>query len=218
MTAWTQALAQLPNYGADSAITLALRLAHAEKALHALTSGQVDAIVDPSGETYLLRPAQEHLRQNEGRLQALIGSIADVITVVNHGGTILFQSTAVTKVLGYGPEELLGTSIFEFVHPDDLAKVYSAFFNVFEGIFEDATVQFRHRVGDGTFRIIEATVGRLNDPTSTNVVLSLRPATLCAPERAESAGPSTVPDVSELTTQGPAARKDGVHNAMDHSA
>jgi len=24
-----------------------------------------------------------------------------------------------------------------------------------------------------------------------------------------------VPDVSELTTQGPAARKDGVHNAMD---
>jgi PAS domain S-box-containing protein len=215
MTGTTQTLAQLPNYGADSAITLALRLAHAENALHALTSGQVDAIVDPSGKTYLLRPAQEQLRQNESRLQALIGSIADVITVVNRGGTILSQSTAVTKVLGYGPEELLGTSIFDFVHPDDLARVYSAFFNVIEGIFENATVQFRHQVGDGTFRFIEATVGRLNDPTSTNVVLSLRPATLCAPERTESAGPSAVPDVSELTTQCPAARKDGVHNATE---
>jgi PAS domain S-box-containing protein len=215
MTAWTQTLAQLPNYGADSAITLALRLAHAENALHALTSGQVDAIVDPSGKTYLLRPAQEQLRQNESLLKALIGGIADVITVVNRGGTILFQSMAVTRVLGYGPEELLGKGIFDFVHPDDLARVYSAFFNVIEGIFEDATVQFRHRVGDGTFRFIEATVGRLNDPTSTNVVLSLRPATLCAPERTESAGPSDVPDVSELTTQGPAARKDGVHNATE---
>jgi PAS domain S-box-containing protein len=215
MTAWTQTLAQLPNYGADSAITLALRLAHAEKALHALTSGQVDAIVDPRGKTYLLRPAQEQLRQNESRLKALIGGIADVITVVNRGGTILFQSMAVTKVLGYGPEELLGTSIFDFVHPDDLARVYSAFFNVIEGIFEDATVQFRHRVGDGTFRFIEATVGRLNDPTSTNVVLSLRPATLCAPERTEPDWQPGAPDPNKVNTNGPAARKDGVHNAME---
>jgi PAS domain S-box-containing protein len=215
MTATAQILAQLPNYGADSAITLALRLAHAENALHALTSGQVDAIVDPSGRTYLLRPAQEELRQNESRLKALIGGIADVITVVNRGGTILFQSMAVTKVLGYGPEELLGTSLFEFIHPDDLAKVYSAFFNVIEGILEHATIQFRHRLGDGTFRVIEATVGRLNDLTSRSVVLSLRPATLCTSENTESARPSTVPDVSELTTQGPAARKDGVNNAIE---
>src|SRR5688572_31024973 len=83
----------------DKAITLALRLAHAENALLTLTSGQVDAIVDPSGRAYLLRHAQETLRQNERRLQAIIDSAADVITVVNRGGTILSQSPAVTRVL-----------------------------------------------------------------------------------------------------------------------
>ena len=59
MISVTGTFAEVPNYGADSAITLALRLAHAESALHALTSGQVDAIVDPSGKPYLLRTAQE---------------------------------------------------------------------------------------------------------------------------------------------------------------
>ena len=155
MTAWTQTLAQLPNYGADSAITLALRLAHAESALHALTSGQVDAIVDPSGKTYLLRTAQEHLMHNESRLLDLIESIADVIIVVNRGGTITSQNMAATRILGYGPQGLLGKNLFEFVHYEDQATLYSAFFNVIEGILKDDTVQFRHRTGDGSFRIGE---------------------------------------------------------------
>ena len=45
-----------PTHHAGKAAALALRLADAENALHALTSGQVDAIVDPTGRTYLLRP------------------------------------------------------------------------------------------------------------------------------------------------------------------
>jgi len=36
-----------------------------------VTSGQIDAIVDPSGHTYLLRWAQEQLRLSEMRLQAV---------------------------------------------------------------------------------------------------------------------------------------------------
>ena len=37
---------------------LALRLAHAENMLRTLTSGQVDAIVSPDGNIFLLHPAQ----------------------------------------------------------------------------------------------------------------------------------------------------------------
>lgn len=210
-----QIFTPLPNYGADRAITLALRLAHAENALNALTSGQVDAIVDPSGKTYLLRSAQEQLRQNESQLKALIGGIADVITVVNRGGTILFQSLAVTRVLGYGPEELLGKGIFEFIHLEDRAHVSTAFFNVIEGMTEDDTVLFRHRMADGSFRTVEATVGKLSEPTSTNVVLSLRPVTGCAPERAEPDWQPGTPDPYKVTTDGNASREDGVNRVME---
>jgi PAS domain S-box-containing protein len=115
-------------------------------------------------------------------------------------------------VLGYGAEELLGKSIFEFVHGEDLAQVYSAFFNVIEGIHEDFTVQFRHRTSDGSFRIIEATLGKLSDCASKGVVLSLRPIT--ASERLDAARQPTVVDASEFTTIGPATHKDGVHSVM----
>ena len=166
-----------PAHRAEKAIALALRLAHAENALLALTSGEVDAIVDPDGKTYLLRPAQKHLRQNESRLQAVIDSAADVITVVDRSGLILSQNHAVSRVLGYAPEELVGRSIFELIHDEDLERLYSAFFNVVEGFQGNATARFRHRVRDGSHRMIEATVGKLCDGSPAQVVLSLRPVT-----------------------------------------
>lgn len=164
-----------PAHQPEKASALALRLAHAENALLALTSGQVDAIVDPSGRTYLLRPAQEHLRQNERRLQAVLDGAADVITVVNRGGVILSQSHAVRRVLGYEPDELVGSRFFERIHEEDLPWLYAAFFHVIEGIDEHVTTPFRHRARDGSYRVIEATVGRLPDSSPRSVVFSLRP-------------------------------------------
>jgi len=163
--------------GPEHAATLALRLAHAENALQALASGQIDAIIDLDGNAHLLRPAQEHLRQNERQLQAVIDSVPDVIMVVNRGGMILSQSHAAHRALGNEPEALRGKSIFEHIHTDDFATVYSAFFNVIEGFHETAALQFRYRTGDGSYRIIHATVAKLHDVSPANAVFSLRPAT-----------------------------------------
>ena len=187
-----------PTLGAEKAITLALRLAHAENALQALTSSQADAIVDPDGRAYLLRPAQEQLRQNEARLQAVMESAADVLTVVDRGGLILSQSRAARRVLGYEPEELAGSSIFRLIHEEDWPRFYSAFFNVIEGFDENATVQFRHRARDGSYRLIEATAGKLRDVSSASVVFSLRPIT--SPLRART--PPGVPGAPDICPAG----------------
>ena len=176
MTPTTHPSAELPSQRAEKALTLALRLAHAENALHAFTTGQVDAIVDPDGHAYLLRPAQEHVRQNERRLQAVIDCIADAIMVVDRGGVTVSQNRAVRWVLGYEPEEVLGTGFFALIHDEDLGEIYSAFFDVIEGFRENATARFRHLAPDGSYRYIEATVGRLGDSFPQSVVLSLRPS------------------------------------------
>ena len=148
-----------PTHGPEKAITLALSLAQAERAIQAFSAGQVDAIVDTDGRTYLLRPAQERLRASETHLQAIIDSAADVITVVDRRGVILFQSRTISRVLGYAPDELLGQSIFELIYAADLDQLYTAFFNVIEGLHERAMVEFHHPVRDGSYRLIEATVG-----------------------------------------------------------
>lgn len=191
MTTTTLPSSPPPQPSAEKALALALRLAHAEQALLAFTSGQVDAIVDAEGRAYLLRPAQEQARQNERRLQTIIDSVADVITVVDRGGVILSQSRALRRVLGYGPDDVDGMSLFDFVHFDDLPKTYSAFFNVIEGFQENSTVQFRHLTRDGFYRLVAATMGILRDASCSCVVLSFRPLTSPSPEFAEPAVPGS---------------------------
>ncbi len=177
MTTIEQTPPPQPAHRNGKATALALRLAETENALNALTAGQVDAIIDSTGRTYLLRPAQEYLWQSERRMRTVLESAADVITVVSRGGSILSQNQAVNRVLGYEPEELVGRSLFKLIHEEDLQRLYSAFFNVVEGFHENLTAQFRHRTRDGSFRLIEATVGKLHD-SSESVVLSLRPITI----------------------------------------
>jgi PAS domain-containing protein len=106
---WKPSLQRNPGKG----MTLALSLSQAERAIQTFSAGQVDAIVDTEGRAYMLRPAQERLFAKETRLQAIIDSAADVITVVNRSGVICFQSRAVNRMLGYKPEEMEGHSIFE---------------------------------------------------------------------------------------------------------
>jgi PAS domain S-box-containing protein len=185
MTSATHANSPPITPGVLNAAALALRLAHAENALLALTSGQVDAIIDPEGKAYLLRPAQEHLRRNERRLQAVIDSVPDVIMVVNRGGVILSQNHAASRVLGCQPEELTGKSIFEHISPEDFTSVYSSFFKVIEGLQDNATLQFHHRTGAGDYRIIHATLAKLHDVSPPSVVFSLRPVTYTASRQIE---------------------------------
>jgi len=154
---------------------LALHLAAAESALRTYTGDKVDAIMDGNGMTYLLRPAQEHLRQNERWLDSVLDSAADVITVVNRQGAILSQTRPANRVLGYERDELVGMSIFKLIRDEDLPSVHSAFFNVVEGIQEHATTQFNHRARDGSYRMVEATLGKLRDCATASVVFSLRP-------------------------------------------
>ena len=165
-----------PSSDAEKAMALALRLAHAENALHAFTSGQVDAVLDPDGNAYLLRPAQEHLRETGMRLQSMLECVPDVITVVNRGGVIVSQNSAAKSVLGCEERGLIGSKLFEHVHEDDLAALFTAFFNVIEGFQERGVAQFRHRAGDGSYRTISATMSRLGEESSGSVVFSLRQA------------------------------------------
>jgi len=163
-----------PAHPAEKVLALALGLAHAENELRAFTSDQVDAIVDLDGHPYLLRPAQERLRQNEERLQAVFDSGSDLIMVISSGGLIVSQSLAARRLLGYGKAELVGQNLFNFVHDDDQQQLYSRFQNVIRGFIIYSIVEFRHRTRDGSYRMLEATVSKLREASVASVVLTCR--------------------------------------------
>jgi two-component system CheB/CheR fusion protein len=165
----------------EKAITLALSLAQAEKAIHEFAAGQVDAIVDPDGQAYLLRPAQEHLRAGESRLRAILESVGDGIFVVSRGGQIVWQNGPAAQMLGYGPDELRGRDFFDFVEAAGLGHFHRAFFGVVEHFRTDDCVELHLRARDGSTCRIAAMVTLLRDASTNCVVLSCRDATLRRP-------------------------------------
>jgi len=65
--------------------------------------------------------AEEKLRQSELFYRSLIADSIDGIILVDKEGQISFASPSVRNVLGYEAEEAIGRSVFEFIHPDDIA-------------------------------------------------------------------------------------------------
>jgi PAS domain S-box-containing protein len=67
--------------------------------------------------------AEEALRRSEERFRSLIEHGSDTITIVDAMGTILYESPSIERILGYRPEELIGRSFLDYVHPEDVARI-----------------------------------------------------------------------------------------------
>ena len=62
---------------------------------------------------------------------------SDVITVLDADGTIRYDSPAVERVLGYKPEERIGTNALDYLHPND-TNLGFGILKLMDGIGRDA--------------------------------------------------------------------------------
>lgn len=112
-------------------------------------------------------PSEEYFR-------LLTENSLDIISILEPDGTIRYESPSVTRILGYNPEELVGHSAFEFVHPDDLAEVAKSFAHLVQSAGM-APVQFRFLRKDGTWCPLEAVgTNLLNNPVIGGIVVNCR--------------------------------------------
>jgi PAS domain S-box-containing protein len=75
------------------------------------------------------KKADEKLQQSELFYRNLIADSLDGMVLTDNTGIISFSSASVKKILGYEPEELEGKNIFDFMHPDDRPRGWTAFVN-----------------------------------------------------------------------------------------
>jgi PAS domain S-box-containing protein len=87
--------------------------------------------------------------------RAYLEGSTDIITVLDEGGRIQYQSPSVTRILGYDRGELLGRDGFEFVHPDDREAAFGAFERLLTGSEDHVGVEFRFRTADDEWRWLE---------------------------------------------------------------
>jgi PAS domain S-box-containing protein len=89
--------------------------------------GRLGAAVTHALEQKALREARRQadasLRESEERFRSLVQNLSDVISVLSADGTIRYVTPSVKRLLGYSPEELVGTDGWSVVHPADVRRV-----------------------------------------------------------------------------------------------
>jgi PAS domain S-box-containing protein len=122
--------------------------------------------------------ADEALRHSEERFRSLVQYASDIITVLGADGTVLYQSPSVERILGYNPQELIGTNAFDRIHPEDAERVWGVFAEAIQNQGVSPFVELRFRHADGSWRYLEAIgYNRLDDPSVRGMVVNSRDIT-----------------------------------------
>ncbi len=71
--------------------------------------------------------AKEPSGESERWLRAAVQNSSDFVMILETDATIRYVSPAVERVLGYRPEDFVGTIALDYVHPEDLEYISKSF-------------------------------------------------------------------------------------------
>ena len=118
---------------------------------------------------------EEELASAKERYRRILDRSSDYVLVCHETGDIDYASPGIETTLGHDPDELDGTDAFEYVHPEDRARVRDAFEGTLADPEMDVNVEYRVRTKAGSYRWVEARGGNyLADPLIGGVMVTIR--------------------------------------------
>jgi PAS domain S-box-containing protein len=124
------------------------------------------------------RQAEETLQHSEEYFRLLMENTSDAVTILDGDGIIRYESLSVERMLGYKPDELVGTSAFDLIHPDDLSDVTTIFSYGARNAGIVLSAQFRCKHKDGSWRFLDAMGKNLLDNSAIRgIVINSRDIT-----------------------------------------
>ena len=107
--------------------------------------------------------AEIELRRNQARFQRIVQFSREYTAITDSENIIRFISEPVERVLGYKPDELIGTSAMDLIHPDDLDAGSFASRRTLSGTGSIPPLRIRLRHKSGEWRFFETTAKSLFD-------------------------------------------------------
>jgi len=122
--------------------------------------------------------AEAALRASEERFRALVENSSDALLLIDAEGRITYLSPSSERHLGWAPEQLVGRSIFDFLHAEDRDLVGARLVETLGNPGTPISAQVRFHHADGSWRIMDGVaVNRLNDPAVGGIVINARDIT-----------------------------------------
>ncbi|MED4602506.1 PAS domain S-box protein [Paenibacillus validus] len=109
------------------------------------------------------RQAEAALRESEELHRILTEHCSDIISKHTGEGDILYASPSSKTLLGYEAEELIGTNIFDYFHPEDLRLIQDAGdYSIMAT--EMSLPPYRMRTKQGEYLWLETNIRRVSTP------------------------------------------------------
>ncbi len=112
---------------------------------------------------------------SEKRTRVLIQAISEIIVLLDQSGIIRFISPQVKRVLGVAESDVIGQSVFDFLHPDDRKRAASEFAKTISepGEAVPSVIRLKNREGRWLpFEVIAS--NQLMDPDVGGVIFTAR--------------------------------------------
>ncbi len=109
------------------------------------------------------------------RFRSLIENAADLIVIAEDNFSVAYITPSSQRILGFRPEDLVGTALTTNVHPDDADAFIDQLRELSSGLDSSTTSTFEYRLRDarGSWRTIAWTATDLrNDPSVRGYVLN----------------------------------------------
>lgn len=105
---------------------------------------------------------EKWLRESELHFHLLAENATDIISRHAPDGTYLYLSPSCETLLGYKPEELIGSNAYRFLHHEDTPKLRKALNRRKEDL-RNHTITYRIRHKDGEYRWFESNIRIVRD-------------------------------------------------------
>ena len=122
--------------------------------------------------------AEEDIKNKEARFRSLVENSFEVIAMIDTEAKLLYTSPPTKHILGYENSELMGHSMFEWMHQEDISGVFEIFQGLLKAPGAIAYAKCRMLRKDGVWRWMEGSGHNLlHDPAIGAVVINYRDIT-----------------------------------------
>ena len=115
------------------------------------------------------RQAEDAMTHNARRFRAMIENSMDIISVMDRNSTLRYVSPSISKILGYTVDEVIGTNLQTYSHPDLVENLAKVIQTIRAGRTERYEISLRHKCG--AYRLIEASIAVMPTELGPNQIV-----------------------------------------------